>query len=67
MKDYRDAQPKGARFAFGIFMILFYLAIGLLFVFGVIALDNRAIECTVGGLLIAYGIWRGYRLYIGNK
>ncbi|MBD5289248.1 MAG: hypothetical protein HDS26_01010 [Bacteroides sp.] len=65
MRDYRNDQPKGARLVFGIFMILVYLAVGLLFIFNVFNIDNTAISCIVGGLLIAYGIWRGYRLYVG--
>lgn len=59
--------PKGARLVFGIFMILVYLCVGLLFIFNVFQIDNTAISCTVGGILIAYGIWRGYRLYIGSN
>lgn len=53
------------RLLFGIFMILVYLAMGLLFIFDVFSIDNTAISCTVGGILIVYGIWRGYRLYKG--
>ena len=56
--------PKGARLAFGIFMIV-YLAVGLLFIFNVFNIDNRAISATVGGILCAYGVWRGYRMYKG--
>lgn len=68
MSTYRDngnQAPKGARLIFGIFMILVYLCVGLLFIFDVFNIDNDAISCTVGGILIAYGIWRGYRLYRG--
>lgn len=67
MDDYRKNTPKGARIGFGIFMILVYLCVGLLFIFNVFNIDNRAISCTIGGILIAYGVFRGYRLYIGSN
>lgn len=57
--------PKGARLAFGILMIFIYVGVGLLFIFDVFRIDNNAISYTVGGILIAYGIWRAYRLYKG--
>ena len=60
-----NGVPKGARFIFGIFMILFYVAIGLLFIFNDFFIANKAISCTVGGILCAYGLWRGFRLYKG--
>ena len=60
-------MPRGARLIFGIFMILVYLAVGMLFIFDVFNIDNTAISATVGGILVAYGIWRGYRLYIGSN
>lgn len=59
--------PKGARFVFGIFMILFYIAVGLLFIFNVFSIDNEAISATVGGILCAYGVWRGIRLFMGSN
>lgn len=68
MSAYNDNGGKGAkagRIAFGIFMVLVYLAVGLLFIFDIFSIDNTAISCTVGGILIAYGFWRGYRLYKG--
>lgn len=60
-------MPRGARLIFGIFMVLVYLAVGLLFIFDVFNIDNTAISATLGGVLVAYGIWRGYRLYIGSN
>lgn len=70
MKTSRDngtGTPKGARLLFGVFMVLFYVAVGLLFIFDVFSIDNTAISCTVGGILCAYGVWRAYRLYVGNS
>lgn len=61
----QPVAPKGMRLWFGIFMIVIYLGVGLLFIFDVFSIDNTAISYTVGGLLIVYGIFRGYRLYRG--
>ncbi|MCH5214300.1 MAG: hypothetical protein J1E97_03835 [Muribaculaceae bacterium] len=60
-------MPRGARFVFGIFMILFYIGVGLLFIFNVFSIDNTAISATVGGILCAYGVWRGIRLFLGSN
>ena len=59
--------PKGIRLVFGIFMVLVYVGVGLLFIFDVFNIDNTAVSCVVGGLLILYGIFRGYRLYRGSN
>lgn len=69
MKPYdndRPNIPRGARFVFGIFMILFYIAVGLLCIFDVFNIGNVAISATVGGILCAYGVWRGIRLFMGS-
>lgn len=63
--DNMNNLPKGGRLVFGIFMILVYLAVGLLFIFDVFNIDNTAVSASVGGVLCAYGIWRGYRLFKG--
>lgn len=63
--DNMNNMPKGGRFVFAIFMILVYLAVGLLFIFDVFSIDNTAVSASVGGVLCAYGVWRGYRLYKG--
>ena len=57
-------SPKGARIAFGIFMILVYLGVGVLFILNVFN-DNQAISIVIGSLLCVYGVWRGIRLYKG--
>lgn len=59
--------PKAMRLWFGIFMVLIYIGVGLLFFFDVISIDSNAISYTVGALLILYGIFRGYRLYKGSN
>ena len=63
--DNMNNLPKGGRLVFAIFMILVYLGVGLLFIFDVFQIDNTAIRASVGGVLCAYGIWRGYRLFKG--
>ena len=57
--------PKGARIAFGILMICVYIGVGLLFIFQVFGTINATVSYVIGGLLCAYGIWRGVRLYKG--
>ena len=66
-KDDMNNLPKGGRIIFGIFMILVYLAVGLLFIFDVFNIDNVAVSASVGGVLCAYGVWRGYRLWKGSN
>ena len=65
--DNMNNLPKGGRLIFGIFMILVYVAVGLLFIFDVFNIDNVAISASVGGVLCAYGVWRGYRLWRGSN
>lgn len=64
-EDNRQGMPKGGRLAFGILMIFVYVGMGLLFILNVFNIDSRALSCVIGGLLCAYGVWRGYRLYRG--
>ena len=63
--ENRPGTPKGSRLAFGILMILVYLGVGLLFIFNVFDIVNTTVSYVIGGILIAYGIFRGYRLYKG--
>lgn len=63
--NYNGNMPKGGRLIFGIFMVIVYVAVGLLFIFDVFNIDNTAISVTVGAVLCVYGVWRGYRLYKG--
>lgn len=65
--DNMNNLPKGGRLIFGIFMILVYVGVGLLFIFDVFKIDNTAISASVGGVLCAYGVWRGYRLWRGSN
>ena len=65
MDNYQNNQPKGMRLVFGIFMVIVYVAVGILFITDVFNIDNDAISITVGSILCVYGVWRGYRLYKG--
>lgn len=65
--DNMNNLPKGGRLIFGIFMIIVYVAVGLLFIFDVFNIDNVAVSASVGGVLCAYGVWRGYRLWKGSN
>lgn len=70
MKASRDNDsgiPGGARLIFGIFMVLFYIAVGLLFIFNVFSIYSTGLSCTIGGILCAYGIWRGIRMYLRGR
>lgn len=64
--DYRSAQPKGFRLAFGIFMVLFYLAIGISFILNLFKINSNTLSIAFGCLLVVYGVFRGYRLYKGK-
>lgn len=67
LDDPQTGQPKGFRIGFNIFMMIVYIVVGVLFFTGFFNIDNDVISYCVGGLLIAYGIWRGVRMYIVNK
>ncbi|MDE7413834.1 MAG: hypothetical protein K2N05_08640 [Muribaculaceae bacterium] len=66
-ENNRPQAPKSARVAFGIIMIVVYLGMGLLFIFNVFDIINPVVSYVIGGLLIVYGIFRGYRLYVGSN
>lgn len=53
------------RILFGIFMILFYIGIGIIFILNIFDVINQTVSIIIGALLCAYGVWRGYRLYKG--
>ncbi|MDE5653104.1 MAG: hypothetical protein K2L83_03025 [Muribaculaceae bacterium] len=65
MDNYSNQPPKGMRLAFGIFMVLIYLAVGILFIVNVFDIANHTISIVIGALLCAYGVFRGYRMYKG--
>ncbi len=57
--------PHTMRVVFGIFMIIFYVAIGVLILAGVLNFygDWEWLRWVAGIILVAYGIWRGYRQF----
>ena len=66
----RTMIPRGARLAMGIFMILVYIGMGVLFfidLFGWAKMTSPwpALNYICGVILVLYGIYRGYRLYKG--
>lgn len=65
--NYNGNMPKGGRLVFGIFMVIVYVAVGLLFIFDMFKINNEPISIICGILLCAYGVWRGYRLYRGTN
>lgn len=65
--DPKTGQPKGFRIGFNIFMMIVYIAVGIMFFTGFFDIGNETVSYIVGGLLVIYGIWRGVRLYITTK
>lgn len=59
--------PKGARLAFGIFMILIYIGVGIMFFMDVFMIDNQTVNIIIGSILCLYGVFRAYRLYKGSN
>lgn len=63
-----SGTPQTMRVVFGIFMILVYLGVGFLFMIGFFDPLFGGwpwMKWVCGGILIAYGIWRGYRQFAG--
>ena len=60
--------PHTMRVVFGIFMIVFYVAIGVLIIAGVLNFygDWEWLRWVAGIILVAYGIWRGYRQFASH-
>lgn len=66
-EENKPMAPKGARLGFGIFMVIIYVGIGLLFICNLFDIWNHTLSIIIGAILCAYGVWRGYRLYIGSN
>lgn len=66
-EDKRPLQPL--RLAYGIFMILIYIGMGVLCIINFFGAPETGgwilARYVVGVMLIIYGFWRGYRLYAG--
>lgn len=57
--------PASMRLWFGIFMVIFYVGIGLLLILAnkTFEIFTPTISIIVGALFCVYGVWRGYRLW----
>ena len=68
MDKYSDnnGMPKGMRLVFGIFMVLVYIAVGVLVLCNVFDIINYGVSIAIGVLPCLYGIYRGYRMYKGQ-
>ncbi|MCC8117368.1 MAG: hypothetical protein LIP09_01275 [Bacteroidales bacterium] len=62
------APKRPVAIAFGIFMILVYVGVGVLLIINVFRWEPSWdwARWVVGFLLIIYGIFRGYRMFVGN-
>lgn len=60
-----SSHPLKGRMIFGAFMVLVYIAVGVLCILDIFNFANSGISIALGILLIIYGIWRGYRLAKG--
>lgn len=60
----RPKAPRNMRIIMGIIMVAVYVAIGFLFIFqvGPFNIIKPAVNYSIGGVLIAYGIFRAYRV-----
>lgn len=64
----RESESKGTapmRIWFGIFMVIFYVGIGILLIIAnnTFQIYKPVITIIVGVILCIYGLWRGYRLW----
>jgi len=67
MSTNDTGMMRGVRYFFGIFMVLFYLAIAAALVTNVFNFEFSPMLRWVFGVLFgAYGIYRGYRLVTGQ-
>ena len=64
----RPGAPATMRAVFGIFMIIFYVGIGVLILLGIFNFygDWEWLRWTAGIILVVYGIWRGIRQFTGR-
>ena len=68
-EDEDKRSPHPLRLAYGIFMILIYIGMGVLCIINFFGAPETGgwilANYVVGVMLIIYGFWRGYRLYAG--
>lgn len=63
------SPKKAVAIAFGIFMILVYVGVGVLLIINFFNWDESFtwVRYVLGVLLIIYGIFRAYRQYVGAE
>ncbi len=57
--------PYIMRIIFGIIMVIVYIGMGALMLLNFFNWSNPMICYAIGGLLVVYGIYRGYRQFKG--
>jgi len=63
MKENRIMQQVGA--IFSIFMVFFYLGVGVFFIFfSDLSYLDKAVRVIMGSTLIFYGLYRAYTTYV---
>lgn len=65
MDNRGNKPPHIMRILFGILMVFIYLGMGGLMLINFFNWSEPALYYTIGGLLVVYGIYRGYRQYKG--
>lgn len=65
MSTNTNNSVSKSRLIFGIFMVVVYVAVGILCILDIFNFGNAGISLALGILLIVYGIWRAYRLVKG--
>lgn len=61
-------SPQAVRNIFGIFMILIYVGMGVLFLIDFFGWKDASwgwLRYVAGAVLVVYGFWRGYRQFAG--
>ncbi len=65
MDNRGNKPPHIMRILFGILMVFIYLGMGGLMLINFFNWSEPALYYPIGGLLVVYGIYRGYRQYKG--
>ena len=63
-RDVVPAPRRSIAIAFGIFMIIVYIGVGVLFLVDFFNISHW-VNIVLGVLFIIYGIFRGYRMFSG--
>lgn len=63
-RDVVPAPKRPVAIAFGIFMIIVYVGVGVLFLINFFNITHW-VNIVLGVLFILYGVFRGYRMFAG--